>query len=67
MSKEEKFYVKKVNKSSKTLRFPDDLIIKMQAIADSKEISFNELAVQCCEFAIKRLADSNDEKLPKQS
>lgn len=63
MNTEERFQIRKITKSSKTLRFPDELILRMQAVADAKDISFNELAVQCCEFALKHIAEDNNKKV----
>ena len=53
------FTVKKPSSSNKTIRMPDPLIEKLQAIADENDISFNQLVVQCCEYA---LADRQEEK-----
>lgn len=53
------FTVKKPSSSNKTIRMPDPLIEQLQAIADENDISFNQLVVQCCEYA---LADRQEEK-----
>lgn len=37
---------------------PDDLIDRLQKLADQNDISFNQLVVQCCEYAIDNMADS---------
>ena len=49
------FKIKKPQSSNKTIRMPDELIEKMQSLADSNDISFNQLVVQCCEYALKNM------------
>lgn len=49
------FEIKKNNNSNKTIRMPDELIERLQALADKNDISFNQLVVQCCEYAIKHI------------
>ena len=51
------FKIKKPQSSNKTIRMPDDLIEKLQKLADSHDISFNQLVVQCCEFAIENMSE----------
>ena len=55
------FKIKKPQSSNKTIRMPDDLIDKIQALADINDISFNQLVVQCCEFALESMEDKNIE------
>lgn len=49
------FEVKKPQSSNKTIRIPDQLINQLQAIADKNDISFNQLVVQCCEYALDNM------------
>ena len=49
------FKIKKIQSSNKTIRMPDVLIEKLQTLADSNDISFNQLVVQCCEFALENM------------
>ena len=49
------FQIKKIQSSNKTVRMPDDLIGKLENIALQNEISFNQLVVQCCEYALDNL------------
>lgn len=51
------FKIKKNQNSNKTIRMPDDLIDKLQSLADSFDISFNQLVVQCCEFALENMEE----------
>ncbi len=49
------FEIKKNNNSNKTIRMPDELIERLQVLADKNDISFNQLVVQCCEYALNHI------------
>lgn len=49
---ERKFTIKKPQNSNKTIRMPNELIDRLQKTADNNDISFNQLIVQCCEYAL---------------
>ena len=51
------FVVRKPASSNKTIRMPNVMIEKMEHIATQKDISFNQLVVQCCDYALKNIAD----------
>ena len=51
------FVIKKPKSSNRTIRMPDDLIEKLGKIATAQGISFNQLVVQCCEFALENLKE----------
>jgi len=51
------FVVKKPTSSNRTVRMPDELIEKIGKIANDKGISFNQLVIQCCEYALEHLND----------
>jgi len=34
---------------------PNELIKKLETIAKEKDISFNQVVVQCCEYALENL------------
>lgn len=53
------FEIKKPSSSYKTIRMPDSLIEKLERLAAEHDISFNQLVVQCCEYALDNM---NDEK-----
>ena len=53
------FEIKKPQNSNKTIRMPNDLIQKLQKLADENDISFNQLVIQCCEYALEH-RNSND-------
>ncbi|MBQ7504972.1 MAG: hypothetical protein IJT79_06635 [Ruminococcus sp.] len=49
------FVVKKPESSNKTIRLPNELIDKLEKLASEKDISFNQLVVQCCQYALDNL------------
>ena len=49
------FIIKKPTSSNRTIRMPDTLIEQLSKIASEQNISFNQLVIQCCEFAIDNL------------
>ncbi len=49
------FEIKKPSASNKTIRLPDSLIEKLTKLAKQNDVSFNQLVVQCCEYAMKHL------------
>lgn len=53
---ERKFTIKKPQNSNKTIRMPNELIDRLQKTADNNDISFNQLVVQCCEYALENLS-----------
>ena len=57
------FIVQKQETTNKTLRMPDDLIEQLEEIATLENISFNQLVVQCCEYAINHLPRSTTMKI----
>lgn len=56
------FEIKKTTSSNKTVRMPDDLIHQLEALAYENDVSFNQLVVQCCEYALSHLAESGTQK-----
>ena len=55
---EKSFKIKKSLSSNKTIRMPDELINDLQKLADLNDISFNQVVVQCCEYALENMADA---------
>ena len=45
---------------NKSLRLPKDLIEKVQQLANDNEMSFNKVVMQCIEFALENIEDSNN-------
>lgn len=56
------FEVKKAEHINKTFRMPLDLIRELERLAQEKNVSLNNLIVQCCEYALKNLDSSESEK-----
>ena len=54
------FQIKKPSASNKTIRMPDSLIDKLEKLAEKNDISFNQLIVQCCEYALENLDESEN-------
>ena len=54
------FIIKKPTSSNRTVRMPDDLIEKISVISNQKGISFNQLVIQCCEFALEHLNEKEN-------
>ena len=54
------FIIKKPTSSNRTIRMPDTLIEKIAKIAAEQDISFNQVVVQCCEFAIENLPENKN-------
>lgn len=55
------FIIRKPESSNKTIRMPNLLIQKLEALANDHDISFNQLVVQCCEYALDNISLSSDE------
>lgn len=55
------FKIKKPQSSNKTIRMPDELIEKLQKLATSNDVSFNQLVVQCCEFALENMTETDNQ------
>ncbi len=49
------FKVEKPQMINKTFRLPLKLVQEMQAIAQNKKVSLNNLVQQCCEYALSHL------------
>ncbi len=49
------FSVKKVECVTKTFRLPVDLVREMEAVAQSKNVSLNNLVSQSCRYAMDHL------------
>lgn len=55
-----KFKIKKQEYITKTFRFPADLLDQLIELSVHKDISLNQLIVQCCEFAIENLDEEDN-------
>lgn len=57
-----KFKVKKQEYANRTFRLPVELLEELNTLATNKNISLNQLVVQCCEYAIENLEESDLER-----
>ena len=44
--------------TNKTFRLPVDLVHQLDEVAKQKNISMNNLVLQCCEYALGEMCDS---------
>ncbi|MFI3230704.1 MAG: hypothetical protein R3Y29_04045 [bacterium] len=44
---------------SRTIRFPEELFIKLKDVSTKNNISLNLLILQCCIYAIKNIPKDN--------
>lgn len=52
------FVVKEKQESSnKTVRLPNDLIKRLETLAQSKNLSFSGIIIQCCEYALSDMQE----------
>ena len=49
------FKIKKLEYINKTFRFPSELVKYLEILAQQKQVSLNNLVVQCCEYAIENI------------
>lgn len=54
------FVVKKNESSNKTIRMPNDLIERLENIAKEKDVSFSQLVIQCCEYALNNMESTEN-------
>ena len=59
---EKEFVIKKSQSANKTIRMPDVLIEQLQALANKNDISFNQVVIQCCEYALDNLESDQKNK-----
>lgn len=53
------FRVKKVEHVNKTFHIPLELVQKLEVLAQEKNISLNNLIIQCCEYALENIDNSD--------
>ena len=54
------FQVKKIEHANKTFRMPCDLIDQLEKLAQEKDVSLNQLVIQCCRYALDHLDRGED-------
>lgn len=56
------FVVKEKHEASnKTVRLPNDLIEKLESLAQDKNLSFSGIVIQCCEYALDHIQKEEQE------
>ena len=45
----------------RTIRFSETLFSDLQQVAQEKDVSFNSLVLQCCQYALDHLNENEDE------
>lgn len=53
------FEVVKRESSNKTIRMPNELIEYLEKLASKKGVSFNQVVIQCCEYALRDLKEED--------
>ena len=61
------FKVKKTEYVNKTFRLPTDLVKRLEVVAQNKNVSLNNLVVQCCEYAVENIDNSEVPKDDRSS
>ena len=56
------FKVKKPDNINKTFRMPLELVKKLEILAQEKNVSLNNLVIQCCEYALENVDTEEDNK-----
>ena len=52
------FKVEKTEYINKTFRMPKDLITELSELAQKKDISLNQLIIQCCRYSLDNLDET---------
>ena len=51
------FRIEKTEYVNKTFRLPQELVQELERLAQAKDVSMNQLVVQCCRYALDNLAE----------
>ena len=57
------FKVRKTEYTNKTFRMPMELVKKLEVLAQDKNVSLNNLVIQCCEYALENIDGVDEEKI----
>ena len=55
----EQFRVEKTEYVNKTFRLPKDLVTELSVLAQHKNVSLNQLVIQCCRYSLNNLDESD--------
>lgn len=47
----------KADSTNKTVRLPNDLIERLEVLANDKNLSFSGVVIQCCEYALDNIKE----------
>ncbi|MDE7424114.1 MAG: hypothetical protein K2N51_10510 [Lachnospiraceae bacterium] len=53
------FKVTKTEHVNKTFRLPVTLVQQLEQLAQNKDVSLNQLVIQCCEYALSNLEEDD--------
>lgn len=54
------FDIHKPETTNKTFRLSNELLCKLEKVAQQKDVSLNYLVGQCCEYALANLRDAQE-------
>lgn len=54
------FRIEKPEYTNKTFRLPVPLVSELEKLAQAKDISVNQLVIQCCRYALDNLEDREE-------
>lgn len=57
------FKICKIEYINKTFRMPSALVKKLECLAQHKNVSLNNLIIQCCEYALENIDCADEEKI----
>jgi len=55
------FFVKKIDMVNKTFRLPEELVNRLNCVAQDQGVSLNNLVKQCCEYALGQMGEKAGE------
>lgn len=57
------FRIVKKTSLNKTIRMPEELIAKLEILASLNDVSFNQVVVQACQYALENLEEPERSKV----
>lgn len=51
-----------VSNITRTIRFTEDIFDSLMSISGKEDVSFNQLVLQCCKYAIDNYWEGNEEQ-----
>jgi len=53
------FRIEKQEYTNKTFRMPVELVAQLEKLAQDKDVSMNQLVIQCCRYALENLEEED--------